>query len=302
MSKDKEDSKTQKESASLSSKSLMGIFSSSDEEEDVDVRRTESNRSESASEDGEIDENMGADTPQPVVETTTPERMKVDALVEAELAAGGRDVMQKDARYYMLDQVVCGHCGVKGHLSYDCTEEEASIRCFICAKSGHSSKDCPDDCCYYCNKTGHKQKDCPDRASGRGARKRRSTVRIVRPPRPPKLKCYVCGLPGHLDCSLGKGPKAVLSCYNCGMTGHAGGGCNMTSVDKVIPIVMEMERERKQLKTAAREGKKKGDKGDKEEDTLEKRKDSEVDISKLTPKEYRQAFLDRAKKSRYSRG
>lgn len=278
-------------------------LSSSDEEGTVPSRGLKRNRSDSESEDGEIDEEH--DDAVAVISEPTPERLKVDALVEEQLASGGRDVMQKDARYYLIDNVVCSHCGVKGHLSYDCPEEETSTRCFMCGKTGHSSKDCPNEVCYYCKRTGHRQRDCPERAAGRGSRKPRVERRSIGPSRPPKLRCYVCGQGGHLDCGLAKVPSGVLSCFNCGMLGHAGGGCNMTSVDRVIPIVMEMERERKQNKVAAakRKGVRgKGAKGDKSGGESANDKGSESDIWKMTPKQYREAFLERARQRRYGRG
>lgn len=68
-------------------------------------------------------------------------------------------------------------------------------------------------------------------------------------------------------------------------------------MDRVIPIVMEMERERKMRRGG---GVRKG------EERKEKRKDEKdgkvgKDISKLSAEEYRQAFLDRARQRRYGR-
>lgn len=313
---------------SLSSSKLMDIDTSSDEEKLA---------GSGASEDGEIEENemeaveatptsKASDTKRMALDAqamsdaqatsdaqaasksqATPDRAEMDAVISADIAAGGQEVAQKDARYFMLADVVCSHCGVKGHLSFDCPEEEQVKNCYICGKSGHQSRECPDEMkCYYCGKSGHRARDCPERASGGRGMRRNRVLRNVSPPREPKLKCYVCGADGHLDCSLAKMTAGVLSCYNCGMKGHAGGGCNMTSADRVIPIVMEMERERKQRKTDARNAKKGGKDGEGktvngeegEKDGANGNGGSVADSARA----YREQILERARKSRYGRG
>lgn len=231
--------------------------------------------------------------------TAEGERALIDAAVWADVKAGGKDVAQKDARYFMMENVVCGNCGTKGHLSYDCTEQAAKKRCFLCGQEGHASKECPNEVCYVCREKGHRSKECPKRRGGRGVRMKER--RGLRPPRPPKLSCYVCGGEGHLDCGLMKLKAGVLSCYNCGMEGHSGAGCHMTSVDRVVPIVMEMERERREKKVKQR-GKNVGKRGEQveDEDTDGSEEKNEENVLKEA-KEYREKIEELARKRRYGR-
>lgn len=204
--------------------------------------------------------------------TPEAERAQIDAQIAHDIATGTRDVAQKDARYFMLENIVCQNCGTKGHMSYDCTEEQETPRCFICGSQEHTSRDCPDDGCFDCGGKGHRAKDCTER------RKRRR--RIVGPARNFDLDCYVCGEIGHLDCGLREMPTGVMSCCNCGQRGHTKIGCDIASVDRVVPIAFDMERERK--------AKKKEGKGGKEN-------------PEVAAKEYRAMLMDRVKKQRYNR-
>ncbi|KAL7492251.1 hypothetical protein ACHAWT_001435, partial [Skeletonema menzelii] len=74
----------------------------------------------------------------------------------------------------------CYHCGRPGHISRDCTNEEATgqmrenitkekhhyRRCFNCGRFGHISADCTkaagNKCCYNCGKEGHIAKECSE--------------------------------------------------------------------------------------------------------------------------------------------
>lgn len=247
---------------------------------------------QSSCEDGEIEEDEGGEggDDEEGELTAEGERALIDAAVSADVKAGGKDVAQKDARYFMMENVVCENCGTKGHLSYDCTEQRAEKRCFLCGQQGHGSKDCPKEVCYICGDRGHRSKECPKRKGGKVARMRER--RGIRPPRAPKLSCYVCGGEGHLDCGLMKLKAGVLSCYNCGMEGHSGAGCHMTSVDRVVPIVLELERERREGKEG--KVKRRGNKGGREEDGNGGKGRDEA-------KEYREKILDLARKRRYGR-
>lgn len=153
--------------------------------------------------------------------TIESERAAIDSQVNRDLSGAAVSVAQKDARYFTLSSVVCSHCGIKGHMSYTCTEKDEE-RCFLCGKGGHIARDCPSN----------------------DFQSKRKTHRPVGSPREPLLRCYVCKERGHLDCSIGQW-KGVLSCYNCGMVGHGGTGCNMPNVARVMPIVKGMENERK---------------------------------------------------------
>jgi transcription elongation factor Elf1 len=177
-----------------------------------------------------------------------------DASVARAVTSGGKDVAQHSARYFMMDNVVCSHCGVKGHLSFDCPEEPEARRCFLCGKPGHNSRACPDEACFYCGKAGHRQRDCPtktrDRTRGASGPRPRHTrfgreVRRLAPPHATRLVCYVCGEDGHVDCSLVKSPRAVLSCCNCGAAGHAGNGCHEPPAERWVTHVNDVMRERR---------------------------------------------------------
>lgn len=206
----------------------------------------EESSTNSNSEDGEIDED--------------PEELnrKVGDMDSVSIALavskGGKDVAQHNMRYFMMENVVCSHCGIKGHLSYDCPEEVEERRCFLCGKTGHDSKCCPDEACFYCGETGHKKRDCPKKVLDRirsysGARSRHLRFngkrRKISPPRPVPLFCYVCGGDGHVDCSLVRPPRALLSCCNCGVVGHAYKGCPEPSAEKWVSYVSEQQREKR---------------------------------------------------------
>lgn len=217
--------------------------------------------------------------------TLKAERAAMEAQIDRDISGGTADVQQKDARYFTLDNVVCSHCGTKGHLSYDCPEEIVQMHCNLCGGVGHSSQDCPEDGCFICKKPGHRARDCSE--------KRRRIKRRIGPARLIHLDCYVCGGDGHLDCSLVNMPAGVLSCYNCGMKGHAGSECHVSSVERMVPIVKEMERERRAAKNAKEKGRPRRKDGDYEEVD---------DDQPLTAQEFRDRFLDRAQQRRYNRG
>jgi hypothetical protein len=177
-----------------------------------------------------------------------------DAAVVRAVSDGGKDVEQHNARYFMMENVVCSHCGVKGHMSFDCPEEADERRCFLCGKPGHDSKSCPDEACFYCGSAGHRQRDCPtklvDRKRGAlGPRPRHikfdRAARKLSPPRQTLLFCYVCGGHGHVDCSLAKQSTAALSCCNCGQVGHALSGCPEPTAERWISYVNDLQRERR---------------------------------------------------------
>eukprot|EP00737_Agarophyton_chilense_P003184 gb/GEZJ01003695.1/.p1 GENE.gb/GEZJ01003695.1/~~gb/GEZJ01003695.1/.p1 ORF type:complete len:265 (-),score=23.88 gb/GEZJ01003695.1/:803-1597(-) len=174
------------------------------------------------------------------------------ALLGRQMNDGGADILQKDARYFTISNVVCSFCGLKGHMSYDCVEEEEQQRCYLCGGKGHSSRECPDETCHLCKKAGHRARDCALKGVKRRVRRK------CGPPRDLSMTCYVCGNDGHLDCSVERGGRGTLSCLNCGASGHNGANCNMPSADKMIPIVLEMERTRREQRVAARKKRKGG--------------------------------------------
>eukprot|EP00172_Hildenbrandia_rubra_P002643 Plantae.Rhodophyta-Hildenbrandia_rubra.ctg3642.p1 GENE.Plantae.Rhodophyta-Hildenbrandia_rubra.ctg3642~~Plantae.Rhodophyta-Hildenbrandia_rubra.ctg3642.p1 ORF type:complete len:447 (+),score=129.71 Plantae.Rhodophyta-Hildenbrandia_rubra.ctg3642:1973-3313(+) len=222
-----------------------------EEEEDGDESETdEEDTDEEDSEDEDVDEGQLLEDEEDVV-------MGKGKLVEIKEST---DVMQANARYFMMDDVVCKNCGLKGHLSYDCTEEEEEKRCFGCGMPGHDARDCPNEACFYCGELGHRQRDCETKKEDfkngrfrRTAAHNRSGVKLRRIEQPRtnmRIYCYVCGQDGHLDCSLDAAPPALLSCYNCGKVDHTGAECTEPTVDEMVHAVNELEREEKRVKAS----------------------------------------------------
>eukprot|EP00178_Gracilaria_changii_P021406 TRINITY_DN63622_c0_g1_i1.p1 TRINITY_DN63622_c0_g1~~TRINITY_DN63622_c0_g1_i1.p1 ORF type:complete len:262 (+),score=41.88 TRINITY_DN63622_c0_g1_i1:556-1341(+) len=213
------------------------------------------------------------------------QQMQLDKLIHD----GSADVLQKDARYFTVTNVVCSFCGLKGHMSYDCEEKEEQVRCYLCGGKGHSSRECPGETCHLCKQIGHRARDC----TMKGMMKRR-VRRKCGPPRELVMKCYVCGKEGHLDCSVEAMASGTLSCLNCGASGHNGTNCNMPSADKMISVVLEMERGRKAQKLAERKRKNSGKGGEEEAHTREQEEREECE-------RFRETLMELAMQRRFKR-
>lgn len=169
--------------------------------------------------------------------------------ISAQVRSAGKDVAERDARFFSMDDVVCSFCGTKGHLSYDCREKVEKARCHTCGNPGHTARNCPSNKCFHCNKTGHVKRHCPNlhQSNARGA-PAPAKLRVAYPVRNVALPCYVCGELGHADCSLVNMPEAKLSCFNCGFAGHCGSGCREPRVEVWARAARDLEMERKETK------------------------------------------------------
>lgn len=237
-------------------------------------------------EDGEVDPNA--------------ERKEIESQISRDLSKAEPDVLQKNARYFMLTNVVCSKCGIKGHLSYDCPEEDIEERCFLCGGVGHSSKNCPSEVCYICGENGHRAKECTS-----SRKKVKTTVkRDVPPSREPRLRCYVCGEEGHLDCGLKNITQGKLSCFNCGDLGHTGHGCRLPSADRTLPTAMEMEKTRvkrkREQKGKASKKKQKRKSFDEKDESKHSGSDNDDDNSISGGVELRNLLLMKARSGRMS--
>lgn len=155
--------------------------------------------------------------------TAETQREEIQSQVSQGMLEGGTSVSQKEMRYFTAGSVVCSLCGVKGHMSYSCTEEDEG-RCFLCGGRGHKSTGCPQ------SRNRH--------------RSQRGILRSVGRPREPVLSCYVCHEQGHLDCSFDN-YKGVLSCANCGGLGHSFSVCDLPKPGAVLRAIRTLEVERK---------------------------------------------------------
>lgn len=161
--------------------------------------------------------------------TVDTEREAIQEQVERSLSHKPQStVSQREVRYYLISSVVCSLCGVKGHMSFACTEQTESRRCHICAAADHNSQYCP---------------LVMNRRRG-GMRMDSGIKRQVGAPRDPTLWCYICNQPDHLDCSTGKQP-GVISCSNCGERGHTISGCDIMKVNPAVAAVRALDGERR---------------------------------------------------------
>ncbi len=255
--------------------------------EDAPVRRSprsllaerqtgeEANDAESSDdEDGEVDGKAA--------------QRSIRAEISAQMRSAGKDVAERDARFFSLQNVVCSYCGTKGHLSYDCPEEVAAKRCFLCGREGHSSRKCPDEECFLCRRRGHRAADCPNKDGGgkragseRDAGGPPKKARRWSPPRFIAPLCYVCGSRKHNDCSLSKMPLAELSCYNCGHRGHSAGGCREPKAERYARVARDLDIERKNSKKSGRKSKRDPNETEEQKQKREKEKEDEILKDKL---------------------
>lgn len=225
-------------------------------------------------------------TPEEGELTSDTQAEAISTNVNASLQTSTRLVNEKDSRYFMLAETVCRHCGTKGHLSFNCSEQVKKETCFVCGKQGHISRNCPNDLCYFCRQPGHRARDCPNKGKVKRVERK---FRSVSPPRQFRLDCYVCGNFGHLDCSIGR-IKGVLSCYNCGQKGHSGVQCTILPVEKVMPIVMELlQREKTPRKKKRKRDEDKGEDGEIESNLQDK------------AHEFHRVVMESVAKTRYNR-
>ncbi|EME26843.1 hypothetical protein Gasu2_66740 [Galdieria sulphuraria] len=150
---------------------------------------------------------------------------------------------ESQARYFSESNVVCSNCGLAGHFSVFCPEEVVGRRCFLCGGEGHLARNCSEELCHNCLRPGHKRKNCTLprrdwRREEKHAYPKYEDLKNVK-----KLKCYICGKTGHLDCSFEKMKFCKsISCYNCGQSGHSGGSCRRPRADEYLSISNRLVR------------------------------------------------------------
>lgn len=97
----------------------------------------DSGSDESGGGDGVVDISSGESEGE--IEEVPVMKSERELTIAKAVSSGGKDVSQAAARYFMMGNVVCNYCGVKGHLSFSCPEEAEAKRCFLCGKPGHES-------------------------------------------------------------------------------------------------------------------------------------------------------------------
>lgn len=167
---------------------------------------------------------------------------------------------KQDSRYWDRDiSMKCITCGVVGHLSRNCPNEEKLKPCGLCAQVGHDMRVCPQrSVCFNCGVPGHVSRECNQRRGlperivcticyQSGHHRFKCRERPWNAPWQDAL-CMQCGQRGHLMCSEMRwffGLKGE-TCFNCGEKDHIGIDCRRPNVDGCLknPDIAQAEIER----------------------------------------------------------
>ncbi|ESQ29006.1 hypothetical protein EUTSA_v10023543mg [Eutrema salsugineum] len=112
--------------------------------------------------------------------------------------------------------ILLGSCVIQRGARYFDLVQSSGYDCYICKKSGHRVKNCPDkykngsktSICFRCGDSRHDIILCKYEYSHDDLK---------------DIQCHVCKRVGHLCCvEPGNSPLWVVSCYRCGQLGHIG--------------------------------------------------------------------------------
>jgi len=154
-----------------------------------------------------------------------------------------------EKRYYLAGEDLgtlsqCSRCLRFGHSLMGCTFSELKEKCNICAKTGHSFKECPSVLCFNCSGFGHTNKECKEPRCqrkilctdcGSFGHKFSACQKHQRVLTGYNARCTSCGERGHFTCTENETHQNQgVFCYNCGEKDHEGFECTKYDADACI--------------------------------------------------------------------
>lgn len=167
--------------------------------------------------------------PEPVLEENGAEEEEIVEnwhLIKEDLEDARKSKQQ--LRYHAKGKE-CRNCKETGHLAFYCPMPKNMGVCYLCGRSGHARRNCPNELCFNCHEPGHVLKQCQ------------------KPRARPFERCKRCHVKGHFakDCpdrwrqyhlTTEVGPivypdrprsrRRTVYCFSCGAGGHYGHECS----------------------------------------------------------------------------